>query len=171
MKEYTYIIARIRSLETQLMTAQELDQLIAAPSAADAEKALRDRRRGTDGLWELLIDAEAEHITAFLRMPIDYHNIKAAIKAVFSDTDAEELLLDNGSVDKDVIYESVKKREYNELPDALAETAQAAMTALLRTQDGQICDIITDKAQRAAMEDLAKSSGVLFLARYAHRLA
>ena len=171
MKEYTYIIARIRSLETQLMTAQELDQLIAAPSAADAEKALRDRRRGTDGLWELLIDAEAEHITAFLRMPIDYHNIKAAIKAVFSDTDAEELLLDNGSVDKDVIYESVKKREYNELPDALAETAQAAMTALLRTQDGQICDIITDKAQLAAMEDIAKSSGDMFLARYAQMLA
>lgn len=172
MREYTYIVARIRSMEAQLMTAQELEQLIAAPDAAEAEKALRDRRGGgEDELWELLEDAGAEHITAFLRLQPDYHNIKAAVKAVFSGTDAAELLLDHGSADKELIFESVKTREYGELPKELAQTAENAMTVLLRTQDGQLCDIMIDKAYLAAAEKTAKDSGDSFLERYAVILA
>ncbi|MBR0366411.1 MAG: V-type ATPase subunit, partial [Clostridia bacterium] len=39
------------------------------------------------------------------------------------------------------------------------------------TQDGQICDIITDKAQLNAMEGIAEKSGDMFLMRYARMLA
>ena len=165
MKEYTYIIARIRSKETQLLTRREIDSLIAAADAREAEQLIRDSG-GENELWELLEDAGDETVLSLLRQNVDYHNIKASVKAAFSNSGGEELLLDHGSVLKSAVYESVVSREYGGLPKDIAATAEAATAILLRTQDGQLCDLYIDKARLAAAETAAKGSGDGFIKRY-----
>ncbi|MGN1116557.1 MAG: V-type ATPase subunit, partial [Candidatus Ornithomonoglobus sp.] len=141
-------------------------------SAADYDEAsrlLRDKNgiASEEELWQLLGGLADAEIIRVLRLPADYHNIKAAVKSVFSDTAAGELLFDNGTVDKNVIYEAVRTRDYDALDTELADTAETAMKLLLHTQDGQLCDLLIDKAQLAAVERAAKQTDDSFITRYA----
>lgn len=169
MKDYTYSVARVRAKEASLLTKQDIEQLMAAKDYSEAERLLSDKKTAAqDEELRRLLDGLGDGETArILRLPVDYHNIKAAVKAVFSDTGAEELLLDGGTEDKNVIYEAVKTRNYGILEHDLAGAAEEAMTILLHTQDGQLCDLLTDKAQLAAMERAAARTGDEFIKRYA----
>lgn len=173
MKDYTYSVARVRAKEASLLTKQDIEQLISAADYNEAKRLLSDKKTaGRDGeLRQLLDGQDGGAITRILQLPVDYHNIKAAVKAVFSDTDAGELLLDGGTEDKNVIYEAVKTRNYDMIEHDLAKTAEEAMTLLLHTQDGQLCDLLIDKAQLAAMEQAAGQTGDEFIKRYAALIA
>ena len=112
MKEYTYSVARVRAKETALLTRQDIDQLLSADSYASALRLVRDRgyRSQEDGtvggiiaeaeqdMWDFVTEIADEDTIQILRLPIDYHNIKASVKAVFSGIDGYDLLLDNGMV-------------------------------------------------------------------------
>ena len=184
MKEYTYSVARVRAREAALLTPQDIDQLLSADGYESALRYVRDRGyRSHDGadveditraarrdMWEFLADLAGEDVMRVLRLPIDYHNIKASVKAVFSGMDGEDLLLDDGTVDKNLILDSVKRREYADLDKRIAEVCEEAMALILRTQDGQACDIYIDKAMLAAVEAAAADSGDGFIRRYADLL-
>lgn len=178
MKEYTYSVARVRAKETELLTGQDMDMLIAAEDYRAAVRLLHDKgydskenesplKTAEDSLWGFLAEIVDQELLDYLKIPTDYYNVKAAVKAVFSDIPAEILLLDNGGSDKAVIYESVKSRDYGELPEPMAKTANEAMKQLLRTQDGQLCDIIIDKAMLDAQIEAAGKTGDRFIERYA----
>lgn len=173
MKDYTYSVARVRAKEASLLTKQDIEQLITAKDYKEAERLLSDKKTAAqdEELRQLLDGSGDREISRILRLPVDYHNMKAAVKSVFSDTDAEELLLDNGTEDKNVIYEAVKTRNYDMLEHDLAKTAEEAMTLLLHTQDGQLCDLLIDKAQLAAVECAAEQIGDEFIKRYAELIA
>ncbi|MGN0162791.1 MAG: V-type ATPase subunit [Candidatus Ornithomonoglobus sp.] len=169
MKDYTYSVARIRAKEASLLSKQDIEQLISAADYDEASRLLRDKNgiASEEELWQLLGGLADAEIIRVLRLPADYHNIKAAVKSVFSDTAAGELLFDNGTVDKNVIYEAVRTRDYDALDTELADTAETAMKLLLHTQDGQLCDLLIDKAQLAAVERAAKQTGDSFIIQYA----
>lgn len=169
MKDYTYSVARIRAKEASLLSKQDIEQLISAADYAEAIRLLRDKNgiASEDELWQLLRELADAQTIRILQIPADYHNIKAAVKSVFSDTDAAELLIDNGTEDKNLIYEAVRTREYNMQDTELAAAAEAAMKLLLQTQDGQLCDLLIDKAQLAAAERAAKETGDSFIIQYA----
>ena len=182
MKEYTYSVARVRAKETALLTRQDIDQLISADGYNSALRLIRDRgyrsqedesaeeiiAAAENDMWDFIAEIADENTIRILRLPIDYHNIKASVKSVFSGIDGRDLLLSNGTVDKDLIYSCVKRREYAELENpVLANVCEEAMTLILRTQDGQACDIYVDNAMLAATEDTAGKSGNAFIKRYA----
>lgn len=181
MKEYTYSVARVRAKEASLLTRQDIDQLLGADSYESALRLIRDRgyrsRDDADAeeitaaalkeTWDFVAELVDEDTLRVLRIPADYHNIKASVKSVFSGIDGSDLLLDHGSADKRAIYEGVKRREYGELDPRLAEVCEEATALLLRTQDGQSCDIYIDKAMLAAMDAAAKGSGDSFIQGYA----
>ena len=185
MKEYTYSVARVRAREATLLTRQEIDQLLSADGYESALRLIRDRgyraREGADAeeiasaarsdMWEFLTELGAKDALRVLRLTVDYHNAKASVKSVFSHTDAQELLLDGGTVDKDLLYDSVKRREYGELDRALAKTCEEALALILRTQDGQVCDMLIDSAMLSAVEAAAGETGDGFIQRYANLLA
>ena len=182
MKEYTYSVARVRAKETSLMTKQDIEQLISADSYDAALRFARDRGYRADydsditagaqrDLWEFIEEIADKEIIRILRLPTDYHNIKASVKAVFSGIDGEDLLLDGGTADKNEIYKCVKAREYKELDKRLAEVCEEAVMILNQTQDGQLCDIYIDKAMLAAIGDAADKSGDAFMKKYADMLA
>ena len=76
-------------------------------------------------------------------------------------------LWSRGTVDVKLIREAVQTREFQNLPAAMRTPAEEAYKALLHTQDGQLCDIIIDKAALDAICAAGKSSGNEFLELYA----
>ena len=185
MKEYTYSVARVRAKEASLLTRQDIDQLLSADSFETALRFARDRGyRSDEGasvdeitaaaereLWEFITEIADAETMRVMRLPVDYHNIKASVKAVFSGIDGEDLLLDHGTVDKNLIYSCVKRREYDDLDKEIAAVCEEAMTLILRTQDGQACDIYVDNAMLAAEEKAARTGGDEFITRYTELLA
>ena len=181
MKEYTYSVARVRAREATLLTRQDIDQLLGIDGYEAALRLIRDRgyrsREDADAeeitaaarreLWDFVAELAGEDVLRILRLPIDYHNIKASVKAVFTGIDASDLLMENGTAGAELIYDCVKRREYGELEPHIAQVCEEALSLLLRTQDGQACDIYVDKAMLAAMDEAAGESGDSFIRGYA----
>ena len=96
--KYTYAVARIRALETSLLTNAVIEQLLACPTAEQAlqlliEKGWGDGAAGNDmdavlnreeeKTWQVIRDV-APDMSVFdvLSYPKLYHNLKAAVKEV-----------------------------------------------------------------------------------------
>ena len=185
-KQYVYAVARIRSKELSLLSGAFLDQLTAAKdydeciqllmekgwgddSTASAEELLALEREKTWGLISELVE-DVSVFDVFL-YGNDYHNLKAAIKeavkAERTGHDYPGIYIDQGSVDVKLIRDSIQNREFQNLPEPMRAPAEEAYKALLHTQDGQLCDIIIDKAALDAIHHAGKSSGNEFLKLYA----
>lgn len=173
-QEYTYAVARIRYRENKLLNDAELNTLLSAKNADAVIRQLRDKgwgdntgtddpdsllRREREKVWEFIDEIVPDKsVFDFLLIPNDFHNLKVAIKSITRDMKPDDMLLHNATIDPMTIYDAVSKREYDSLPDFLAETAKQAMSVLLQTSDGQLCDIIIDKACMEYVEKLGKAS-------------
>ncbi len=171
--DYTYAVARIRFKETKLLSDADLDALLGAKDTDEVMRLLQDKGWGdsTDLSPDELLNLEEQKLwgfvseiisdmseLAFLLVPNDFHNLKVAIKCITRDIKPDGLFLTNSVCDPDMVYEAIKSRDYNALPVFLQGAAQSAMTALLQTSDGQLCDIIVDKACMEYVYSLGKKS-------------
>lgn len=169
-QDFTYAVSRIRIKETKLLKRKEIGRLIAqqdynsllrvlaefgynCKNSTDISEILSLEQRKLWALMEELVDDMS--VFDVFRIQNDYHNLKASVKSVYCDTSAESILVSGGTLAGDFIYECVKNRDYQELPSRLSETASKAMDVLLKTGDGQLCDIIIDKASLDALSDFA----------------
>lgn len=175
--EYTFSVARVRAKEAALLSAQDMEQLIAADTYEDALRILRDKGYSEDGngsvtaraeteLWEFLGEIADGELIKLLRLPVDYHNIKASVKASYSNITSDGLLLDNGNLDKELIDSAVRNRNFDDLPEYYGSNAQKVTELILRTHDGQRCDMSLDKALLAATEASAEKIGDSFIIKY-----
>lgn len=181
-EQYTYAVSRIRAMEPELLSRPELEQLLAAPDVVQAMQQLADKGFGggevfatfeelleaeRDRMWETLYELvpEDEVFTVF-RYETDFHNLKAAVKAVVTDMDTQGLYQDNGTVPAEQIAQAVQKREYDALPEHLRQTAQQAVDVLLQTRSGQECDIVIDRAALEQMKEAGQSSDVELVRDY-----
>ena len=116
-KDFTYAVARIRSKELDLLSAQSMEQLISCKSADDALRMLSDRGWGAPDEpleAEILLEGEknrtwqtvaemVEDMSVFdvLRISDDFHNLKAAIKQLYTDSPLppERLYVKNNPID------------------------------------------------------------------------
>ena len=174
-QDFTYAVARIRYRENKLLTDADLSTLLSAKDADAVIRQLRDKGWGessgssdpdallrceSEKVWgfigEIVPDKE---VFQFLLIPNDFHNLKVAVKAITRDMKPDDMLIRNAMTDPGLIYEAVSKREYEKLPDYLIDTAKEAMTVLLQTSDGQLCDIIIDKACMETVGRLGRESG------------
>lgn len=181
-KQYAYAVARIRTKELNLFTDGFIEQLLAAKSekeclrllaekgwngreaaeaaasagASEAEGILEAERAKT---WSLMDELAVDmHVFDTFLYETDYHNLKAAVKAVVMNMDPSPLMLSGGTVSPDTILKAVKDKELELLPEEMREPAKEAFTSLLHTRDGQLCDIILDKAALNAIKAAAKKS-------------
>ena len=173
-QDYTYAVARIRYRETRLLSDADLTSLLTAKDNEAAMRLLKDKGWGdnsdiTDAdaliaveekkLWEFIGEiVDDREAFDFLRVPNDFHNLKVAIKCVTRDVKPDGMLLYNAVSDPDEIFDRISKREYERLPEYLTDCAKEAMTALLQTADGQLCDLIVDKACMEHVYKLGKVS-------------
>ena len=172
-QEYTYAVARIRFRETKLLSDADLGSLLASKDVDSCIRQLRDKGWGDNSecspgellkleeykLWDFvgeIVDDMSE--LTFLLVPNDFHNLKVAVKCITRDVKPDELFISNSVEDPVKVFQAVKNREYDELPEFLQECAVEAMSTLLQTSDGQLCDIIIDKACMEYICKLGKES-------------
>jgi V/A-type H+-transporting ATPase subunit C len=181
-KLYTYAVARIRSQELLLLDAQFIGQLLAAGNYEECVQLLRDKGWGKEGrlepeqvladerekAWALMAEL-VEDMSVFdvFLFSNDYHNLKTAIKLIFTGATDEKLFISHGTVDHKMILQAIETQEYFLLPEAMREPAKEAYEALLHTQDGQLCDRIIDKAALDAIYQAGKNQNNDLLRQYA----
>ena len=157
--DFIYAVARVRSRELALLGRQDIDQLMACRGFDECLRVLNDKGWSGGSSAEALLAAEEEKTWAFIReltddlapfsvllYPIDYNNLKAAVKCVVTDTQPQNVFLSGGSIDPQAMVRCVKDNDFTSLPPQMAEAADEAYHVLLQTGDGQLCDVILDRA-------------------------
>ncbi len=184
-KQYTYAVARIRAKELLLLSKSDVDQLMNCRSEKECIRLLADKGWGKSGeeeagqllateqekTWELIREL-VEDISDFntFLLKNDFHNLKAAIKQIYTNSDRNDIYLYNGTIKPELIYNAVKVHDFSELPDYLKECAEEAYQVQLHTGNSQLCDIIIDKAALEATYKTGKKSGNDLLADYVELL-
>lgn len=182
---YAFAVARIRVLEKSLLSNSDVEQMIALPDAERAADFLRERGWGgpdSEGdpdrmlseesakTWALMRELKiGPEILSILAYPDMYHNLKAAIKVVCTKDEHPGVFLDNDQLDKEKALEIVREKDWNSLPEHMRQAAQEAYETLLHTRDGQLCDIIVDRAALAAIAAEGEASKEQIIRDWAER--
>lgn len=169
-EKYTYAVARIRALEVSLFSNAVIDQLIACQSyeqclqflaergwgdtdtSADGEKMLK---REEEKIWqtvrELSIDKKKFEVLSYQKL---FHNLKAAVKAACVKEMPGDIFYEDTEISGQEMLDIIREKDFGRLPAGMSQAAQQACDALLHAGDGQLCDIIID---RAALDAIYKA--------------
>ena len=169
-EQYTYAVARIRALEVSLFSNSGIDQLMACQTYEQclqllSEKGWGDTETGLNAeamlsreeekIWEIVkelhIPMETFNVLSYPKL---FHNLKAAIKEVCTEEMERHIFYDDVSIPGEEMLAIVKEKEFDRLPKEMQEAAGEAYESLLHTRDGQMCDVIID---RAALEAIKKA--------------
>lgn len=181
--EYTYAVARIRALESSLLTNSIIEQLVNAPGERQCLEILSDRgwgdsetgldasamlKREEEKTWEVIRDVAPDlsvfDVLSYQKM---YHNLKAAVKRVCTEGGSENVFYEDCRIPGKEMLSIVENKEYSRLPGNMPQTAQRAVEVLLQTRDGQLCDVIVDKAALEAIYEAGKNARDSILREYA----
>lgn len=180
--QYTYAVARIRSKELKLLDKSAMEQLLACKTYEECLHFLSDKGWGMTGeesaeellsverekTWNLMGEL-VEDMSVFntFLYENDFHNLKAAIKQVYMNQEIPNIYIDHGTISWEVIYEAVKNHDFSTLPEYMRTPAENAYEVQMHTGDGQLCDIIIDKATLDTIYEKSKQSGNELLIGYA----
>lgn len=182
--DFMYISARIRCLETKLLTRDRMERMLDARTNEEAVKILSEcgyeelepltaagleaslAKAREDTFRELADFAPVPELVDVFRVKYDYHNIKALMKCAATGQDAARLLIDAGRVSADTIYTAFRTGETDGLPEALAKALTTASDKLSATGDPQLSDFYLDKAYYEELTVMAKASRSQFLQGY-----
>lgn len=170
--DYAYADARLKANETKLLTASDIEALIACRSVEEcrsylAAKGWKTGEQDSIGrilqeenrkLWTLLCESVPDKSAlTVLSVLNDYFNIKTAVKCSLTGAEAERLFAYPTSLDLEILIQSVKNRDFSPLGEAAA-AAEDAYQAALTTGSGQAADIILDKAALDRLLRLSEDS-------------
>ena len=139
--DYLAISARIKAMETGLLTRERMEQVLEARSDEEAVKILQEcgypeldarspeamdaalsaAREAT--LSDVLDGAPDPRYIDIFKLKYDYHNIKAVLKAAAMNVSPDSMLMDMGRVPAAVLKEAVLTGRLEELPEGLAVAA------------------------------------------------
>ena len=168
-EQYIYAVARIRSRELSLLSEAVISQLSAAATEEDCRRILNEKNWGNPDLpseemfqeennktWALIRELVPNNMQIFdvFRLEKDYHNLKAAIKESCIDGIHPGIFAEGGTIPVKDIQQAIEESDYDALPETMRQVAQDAKETLLQTRDGQLCDVMID---RAALEEIRKA--------------
>lgn len=170
--EFAYGVAHIRAHELSLLTNDNLESMISASNLNEAIRVLGDKGWNAESEdfssmlleeseknWNLLCECLLEeHLLDCLIIENDFHNLKTAIKTVFTGEDPQRYFVFPCVYDTQKIKEAIEKKDFSSLPECMAETAQKAYDVLTRLGSGQMADIIIDKQTMAVKLQMAEKS-------------
>ena len=113
-EQYTYAVSRIHARELDLLSASDIEQILGSADYREAMRYLAGKGYGngeeysdyelmikdeTDKMWALITELipDKEPFETLLRQT-DFHNLKAAIKVVYTSENTEGCFEDGGSV-------------------------------------------------------------------------
>ena len=182
--DYLVISARVKAMETGLLTRERMEQILEAKTDEEAAKILQEcgypeldaadpeamdaalsaAREAT--LSDVMDGAPEPRYIELFKLKYDYHNVKALLKAEAMGTGADRMLMDMGRVSAAVLKEAVRTGELDELPPMLASAVAEAREILDTTRDPQLSDIALDRWTYADMAALAEDTNSDFLRGY-----
>lgn len=181
--KYANAVAAVRAMENTLLTQSDMERMAAAKDvAAIAEILISCGKAVPKNKDELLcaLDGELESVWEFLsdyapenpELEIllyrnNFHNLKAALKALIMNTEAERLFIRPSSIPLEQLTDIVSAKHYDMLPEYMQEAAAEAYDILTRTLDGQLADVVLDTAALNSMQAAAKQNNSIFLQKYA----
>lgn len=182
--KYTYAVARIRALEVFLLTDAVMEQLLVCKSADQVLQILGEKGWGdlTSGItdadavlkkeeektWQVIREVAPDfHVFDVLALPKLYHNLKAAIKEVCTEEHNPNIFYEDCEIPGEEMLSIVQSKEFEKLPGRMQETAREAFETMLHTRDGQLCDIMIDRATLEAMLEAGRNSGEKIIEDYA----
>ena len=182
--DYLAISARIRAMETGLLTRERMEQVLEARSDDEAVKILQEcgypeldatHPEAMDAALSAAREAtlaalgdsapDPRYIDIF-KLKYDYHNAKAVLKAGAMGTDPDRMLMDMGRVPAAELKEAIQSGELENLPSRLADAVREAREVLDTTRDPQLSDIVLDRWCYRDMDDVAEATGSAFLHGY-----
>ncbi len=169
--DYAYATTAVRVRESTLLTPADLERMSDLPSVEEAMEFLRTRswhlpadkpsiasllRSELVETWNFLTEVAPDiRILYPMILRKDYHNLKAAIKSNLAGVALDKYFLSPGLVSRDLITDAVKTRNYALLPSPMNTVGEEAYDVLVRTGDGQLADIIID---RATLDEILKTA-------------
>lgn len=121
-------------------------------TSADAERMLK---REEEKIWqvmkELSIDMKKFDVLSYPKL---FHNLKAAIKEVCTEDTGRDIYYEDAAVPGKEMLEIIREKDFGRLPGIMSSVAAEAYDTLLHTRDGQLCDIMID---RAALDAIYKA--------------
>lgn len=183
-KDYLFAVSAIRANELSLLKESDLEQLINAPDYKKAVSLLSEKgydmpegnnysRMLDDEIkktWDTINKSapEADALKTFI-VKNDFQNLKAIIKSEMTRNDAKNYFVAPCIYDAEEILKCVSERKFDDLPEMLSQTAKTAYDAIVKTGNGQLCDIIIDTAALEKIVEFAKMSGDEILISYAEK--
>lgn len=166
--KYAYAVARVRAMENSLFSAAVLEQLMAVKSYEGCLQFLQERGWGyadTPIEAEAILSAEQkktwdtikdllkgdESILNVLSYQNLYHNLKAAIKAVITSDSHGKIYFEDCAIGGKEMARIVTERDWYALPVHMKEVAAEAYETFLHTGDGQLSDVLIDRAALEAI--------------------
>lgn len=174
--DYLGVSARVRAMETRLLTRERLERMIDARDDGEALKVLAECGYGeltAAGLEQGLTEARTalfrelasavpdRRMVDLFRLKYDYHNAKVLVKARVTGQPADRLLVTGGRYAPEQLLEG--------LTGCGAEFCAAVARAeqvLAETGDPQLADLELDRACYAEMGRLARECGSAYLQGY-----
>lgn len=172
--QYTYAVARIRALEVSLFSASTIEQLIAckddeaclrflqergwggADTAMDADAILaREREKIWETIGEMHVDMSVFDVLSYTSW---FHNLKAAVKEVCTGKSGANIYYEGTPISREEMVRIVKEKDYKALPENMQAAAEEAVETLLHSGDGQLCDVIIDRATLEAVKEAGRAS-------------
>jgi V/A-type H+-transporting ATPase subunit C len=179
--QYLYAVARIRTKEGSLLNKSDLDQLMNCKNEAACLRLLADKGWGRTGdenaeqilsverdkTWSLIAEL-VEDMSVFNTFLYgnDFHNLKAAIKQVYTNTKDEGIYINQGTISPELIIQAVKEHNFNLLAEHMRSCAEEAYQIQMHTGDSGLCDVIIDKAALETTLQKGKATGNELFAKY-----
>ena len=182
--DYLTISARIRAMETRLLTRERMERMLEARTDEEAAKVLAECGYGelsalTHGALDEMLSAARgalykelkgavpqKGLVEVFQMKYDYHNAKTLIKAAAVGTEADRLLMEGGRWTAAQIKDAFQRDSLRDFTDPFRQAVTQARELLNGGGDPQLADFVLDRACYADMADIADRSGSAFLAGY-----
>ena len=180
-EQYIYAVARIRTRELSLLNEAVISQLCAAATEEDCRRILGEKGWGNPELpseamfqeenkktWALIRELVPNRMQIFdvFRLENDYHNLKAAIKESCIGGTHPGIYAEDGTIPAAVLESAMQESDYDALPESMRDVARTAKETLLQTRDGQLCDVIIDRAALEAIRRAGEATGEPLLKDY-----
>ena len=170
---YPYAAARVKALETKLITRDKLNRVIETKDAEAALRILQELGYGQSASgktsFEEMIKFELDEADAFLtsvspsdvfirimRTEKDFYNLKVLIKMMLLDRSLDDAVLSPGNIPVDVIRHALADNNYFDLPDTMTDAMNYIDKQFAVAPDVSVIGIALDRAYAKQIRDLVK---------------
>jgi len=164
---YAYGVARVRVLETKLLSRDRIERMADAPSAGDVLKILAETsyaplvsELSSPYDYEEMLTREMKRVREFIDeispdpdmvglffLKYDFHNLKVMLKSMYSGSENDALALsDMGTVPIEVLKAGLEAEENKTLPRFMGDAVGQIKEMFTLRIDPQKIDIVLDRA-------------------------